>query len=406
MADVDDRWHRIDKATGEKVRTGRYGKSPDKRYAARYRDRGGKQRSPGFRTKTEAEDHLAKVRTEMKERTFLDPALGKITLTDYSVLWFDGYAPRSASSREAVERRLRLHIRPGLGHHSLATLAANPELITAWLAKLPLSDVRPVKTLLSQILRASKENGRISRNPCDLRSVQSARPAPTRARVIPWRTDEIERLLDALPERYRPIAVLAVGAGLRVGEIRGLALEDVDWFRDVLHVRRQVKRVDGAEVFDLPKYGKQRDVPLPEWSKLALAASLKVRPAAPVTLPWAVPGGTETTANLVFTAEEGGRVNGRMLGHTWTAARTAAGIDYGHGRNGIHQLRHTFASVQLAEGTDIRALSEYLGHADPGFTLRTYTHLMPKAADRARAAIDRVFGHSAPDVRPASSQGR
>jgi hypothetical protein len=46
-------------------------------------------------------------------------------------------------------------------------------------------------------------------------------------------------------------------------------------------------------------------------------------------------------------------------------------------------------------GENIRALSEYLGHADPGFTLRVYTHLMPSSAERTRRAIDVVFGASA-----------
>ncbi|MER6172129.1 tyrosine-type recombinase/integrase [Streptosporangium sp. NPDC001681] len=44
---------------------------------------------------------------------------------------------------------------------------------------------------------------------------------------------------------------------------------------------------------------------------------------------------------------------------------------------GFHALRHHFASVLLADGVDIRSLAEFLGHEDPGFTLRTYTHFMP-----------------------------
>jgi integrase len=58
---------------------------------------------------------------------------------------------------------------------------------------------------------------------------------------------------------------------------------------------------------------------------------------------------------------------------------------------GFHQLRHHFASACLANGVDIRSLAANLGHTDPGFTLRTYTHLMPDADDRLRLAIDRVF---------------
>ncbi|MFA1551536.1 tyrosine-type recombinase/integrase [Actinomadura chokoriensis] len=60
--------------------------------------------------------------------------------------------------------------------------------------------------------------------------------------------------------------------------------------------------------------------------------------------------------------------------------------------NGFHALRHHFASVLLEQGVDIRALAEFLGHADPGFTLRTYTHLMPSSRDRMRKAIDDTWG--------------
>jgi site-specific recombinase XerD len=60
----------------------------------------------------------------------------------------------------------------------------------------------------------------------------------------------------------------------------------------------------------------------------------------------------------------------------------------------MHALRHYFASVLLSRGVDIRTLAAYLGHSDPGFTLRTYTHLMPDAADRMRAAVDAEFASS------------
>ncbi|MFE2878327.1 tyrosine-type recombinase/integrase [Streptomyces roseus] len=56
----------------------------------------------------------------------------------------------------------------------------------------------------------------------------------------------------------------------------------------------------------------------------------------------------------------------------------------------MHALRHFYASVLLDAGENVKALSEYLGHGDPGFTLRTYTHLMPSQA-RARRAVDGVF---------------
>ncbi|WP_228182979.1 hypothetical protein [Streptomyces anulatus] len=63
----------------------------------------------------------------------------------------------------------------------------------------------------------------------------------------------------------------------------------------------------------------------------------------------------------------------------------------------MHALRHYYAPVLLDAGENNRALSEYLGHSDPGFMLRTYTHLMPKSQDRARKAIVAAFGPAAED---------
>jgi hypothetical protein len=54
---------------------------------------------------------------------------------------------------------------------------------------------------------------------------------------------------------------------------------------------------------------------------------------------------------------------------------------------------------------DIRALSEYLGHASPGFTLSVYTHMMPSAPDRMRSAID-AAAECAPDVRASARSAR
>lgn len=56
--------------------------------------------------------------------------------------------------------------------------------------------------------------------------------------------------------------------------------------------------------------------------------------------------------------------------------------------NGVHALRHCYASTLLDADETIKALSEYLGHSDPGFTLRTYTHLLPTSHDRTRKAVD------------------
>lgn len=93
----------------------------------------------------------------------------------------------------------------------------------------------------------------------------------------------------------------------------------------------------------------------------------------------------------------------------------ATTVDLGAGcglRQGeIFELAVDYASVLLDSGENIKVLAEYLGHSDPGFTLRTYTHLMPNSRDRARRAIDSVFGKgvsgtlSAKGRRPCASRG-
>jgi len=62
----------------------------------------------------------------------------------------------------------------------------------------------------------------------------------------------------------------------------------------------------------------------------------------------------------------------------------------------MHALRHFYASVLLGAGENIKALSSYLGHADPGFTLQTYTHLMPSSTERTRKAVDAAFNDQDP----------
>ncbi|GGW28156.1 hypothetical protein GCM10010320_03730 [Streptomyces caelestis] len=63
----------------------------------------------------------------------------------------------------------------------------------------------------------------------------------------------------------------------------------------------------------------------------------------------------------------------------------------------MHALRHLYASVLLDAGESIKALSLYLGHSDPGFILRVYTHLMPSSEPRTRKAISAMYraaGHA------------
>jgi integrase len=72
----------------------------------------------------------------------------------------------------------------------------------------------------------------------------------------------------------------------------------------------------------------------------------------------------------------------------------------------MHALRHFFASALLDAGENIKAIAEWLGHADPAFTLRVYTHLMQSSQGRARRAIDDLFDGPNGFDGPATAQQR
>ncbi|MBW8704038.1 Tyrosine recombinase XerD [Streptomyces sp. MBT84] len=55
----------------------------------------------------------------------------------------------------------------------------------------------------------------------------------------------------------------------------------------------------------------------------------------------------------------------------------------------MHAVRHFYASVLLDAGESIKALSQYLGHSDPGFTLKVYTHLMTLRLKAFRCSANR-----------------
>ena len=96
---------------------------------------------------------------------------------------------------------------------------------------------------------------------------------------------------------------------------------------------------------------------------------------------------------------EGGRLysGDHFSKKVWLPAFRAAGLEYRKRADGMHALRHFYASALLAQGVSIKELADYLGHSDPGFTLRTYTHMVPSSHERARVAIDGVFGRPVPD---------
>ena len=153
-----------------------------------------------------------------------------------------------------------------------------------------------------------------------------------------------------------------------------------------------MKTVRYKHVFALPKYDKTRDVPLPEPVKLALAEHIRRFPPKEITLPWDVPGGKPTTVRLIVTSVRGLEVAANDFNRNyWKVALKAAEVPFGRYQNGMPELRHFFASVLLDQDESIKAVAEWLGHSDPSFTLKIYTHLMPSSAERTKHVIQNLY---------------
>ncbi|MEU9289119.1 tyrosine-type recombinase/integrase [Streptomyces sp. NPDC048275] len=142
--------------------------------------------------------------------------------------------------------------------------------------------VPPARVTLSGVLQAAVEDRRLARNPCRASTVRPPAAAP--GRVEAWPPERVLAVRAALSERYRVLVEIGAGLGLRQGEAFGLAMEDIDFEAEVIHVRRQAKMVRTKLCFALPKGRKVRDVPLPPSVARALRQHTELFTSVPVTM--------------------------------------------------------------------------------------------------------------------------
>ncbi|MDT3400776.1 site-specific integrase, partial [Streptomyces sp. B1866] len=348
-----------------------------------------------------AEQWLIQIAADMTRGTYVDPQAARITFRQYAEQWLASHSGE-INGRDAVERHLRLHTFDHIG--SRPVVSFKPGHIRTWLSTLentvPSATYRRIILgTVTAVFAAAVDDRLIPDNPCRAKSVRVPQSNPSR--VVPWTPEQVFAVRAALPEQYRAMVDIGGGCGLRQGEIFGLPVDEVDFSGEWLTVRQQVKRVRGRFVFALPKCRKIRDVPLPSQVASALREHMTRFEPVEVTLPWGKPDGPLVTKTLLFTGPAGRTVRASHFDdRLWKPALVAAGFipepekgeRYAAAReHGMHALRHFYASVLLDAGESIRALSQYLGHSDPGFTLRTYTHLMPSSEGRTRKAVDGIY---------------
>ena len=274
----------------------------------------------------------------------------------------DPYKPSAIRSYEAA---LRDHVVPRIGRTRLGDVQHRDvqRIADDLLAEgRDPSTIRNALMPLRVIFRRSVEDGDIAVNPCTHLRLPAVRGR--RERIAS--PEEAERLVAALPERDRPIWATALYAGLRRGELMALRWEDVDLANGVIRVRRAYDEKARLEVEPKSRAGR-RSVPIVG----ALRDILVVHKAA-----------RERTDGLVFGGDAPFQPSNlwRRAQRAWSRADLQP--------IGLHEARHTFASVLIAAGVNAKAITTYMGHASIQTTYDLYGKLMPGSEAEAAALVD------------------
>ena len=184
-------------------------------------------------------------------------------------------------------------------------------------------------------------------------------PKLPRSLPHPLPLDDVSRLLEA-PDTATPVGLrdraifeVLYGAGLRISELVGLDVDDLD--------------LEEGSVRVLGKGGKEREVPLGAFGRESVKAYLaRARPTF----------ASRASRAALFLNQRGGRLTRQSCARILAASVEAAGIDR---RVTLHTLRHSFATHLLEGGADVRVVQELLGHASVAttqiYTLVTKDHL-------------------------------
>lgn len=278
--------------------------------------------------------------------------------------------PYKPSVIRGYETSLRLRVVPALGGAKLTAISRIDlqRLVDRLLAQgLDPSSVRNALMPLRAIYRRAHARGEVAVNPT--RGLELPAPRGRRDRVAT--PAEAEMLIGALEPADRAVWASALYAGLRRGELRGLRWEDIDLDAGLIHVRRGWDAKEGP--IEAKTRSGRRTVPLPARLGVLLREH-RLRQA----------GGGE---GWVFTNRAGQPFDPSVLIDRARLAWKAAGLQ----PIGLHECRHTYASLMIAAGANLKALSTYLGHASITITLDRYGHMLPGNENEAADIFERYL---------------
>lgn len=349
-------------------------------------------------------DEIARLRAEARAGTL--PDTGKLTTGQLLDRWLASSkpqtAPRTYEEREAV---IRTHVKSRLGGTPLGRLTAlHVEGFYADMArdKVGPSAARHAAAALVAALNYARRLRLVPFNPAE----GVPMPPEPRREMLCLDRAQVRILLDAArPWACYPLLTLALGAGLRQGELLGLTWPDLDLDARTVRVRRALSwtRSDGFMIKEPKSKAAVRTVKIPPAAAVVLAEHRKKQLAAGLIrapIFCTASGGYLSNRNVLRSLKSIiDRVNDP--GRNWKGGRPKKDAPKPEPRERLailpdglrfHDLRHTVASILLSGGESLRAVSQMLGHANPALTLRVYAHCLPGDDEKLCAALERVIG--------------
>jgi integrase len=240
--------------------------------------------------------------------------------------------------------------------------------------------VRVIRAVLHTALDEAFKWGRIARNVVDLVMA----PRASRYQAIVLNEKQAKAFLKAASKhRLGAMFCVALAVGLRLGEALGLRWEDVDLQNGTLTVRQALQRVEGKLQFVEPKSEKsRRRVQLPE-----IAVDTLKRHRTRQKKDRLKAGGDWQDSTVVFTSSVGSPLDERNVRRAFKDVLTAAKLP----KMRIHDLRHTCATLLLAQGVHPKVVQEILGHSQISLTMDTYSTVLPTVSRAAAEQMDAVL---------------
>ena len=343
-------------------------------WSAYWRDASGKQHAKAIGTrKKDAEAYLTRVQSRVDDGTYRE--LAPITFAAVAEQWLRDYAAVSVkpSTLGGYRSMLDSSLVPFFGPVQLTSI--RPGDVQRYIAERIESGRKPATVqkaviLLKTMFKHAVEWDYLRTNPA-----QNVK-APRREHVeMEFLTpDEIRVFLAALEPRWYALFFTATFTGMRLGELLALQWSDIDWHGGTIRVRRSVWR--GR--FQEPK--SKRSVRTIGMSPRLAAVLMDHK----LETPW-------SEHDLVFCGSDGQVIDQANLRHrVFEPTLEAAGLR----KMRIHDLRHTFASLLINQGENLKYVQQQLGHASITTTVDRYGHLMPDAHIGASQRLDAtVFGH-------------